>query len=333
MKFSIIVPIYNVGIYLEECIQSVLSQTYNNFELILVNDGSTDESLDICKKYQKLSSRIIIIDKKNGGLVSARKAGAIRADGDYIINLDGDDFWVDNEFLYKLNQFLEKDPKIDMICTGFHEYRLNQMPIYVKNEVSVGVYENDELVRIVGKYLYDYEKRGISNNIIIPSIWSKIVRKDIYRECQLMVDDRITKGEDVYITFLLLVTIKKMLITDLSSYAYRQNENSMMHVFKISDMKNLELLISEMSNNNKLFKEYTNQINVYCMERYFAILVQLAKTSNSLISFLKSSKKIRVKGLEYKIKKLKIEKHNSESLYKVCSLRVNTLIYIKSKIC
>ena len=91
-KISIVVSIYNQHAYLHECIDSVLKQTYDNFECILVNDGSTDDSLDICNEYAKKDSRFQVIDKENGGLTSTRIAGFDAATAEYICFLDGDDF-------------------------------------------------------------------------------------------------------------------------------------------------------------------------------------------------------------------------------------------------
>ena len=91
-RLSIIVPIYNVEKYLSRCIESILNQTFKDFELILVNDGSTDNCKEICEKYKRMDSRIIVANKKNGGLSSARNLGIDISKGDYIGFVDSDDF-------------------------------------------------------------------------------------------------------------------------------------------------------------------------------------------------------------------------------------------------
>lgn len=96
MKFSIIMPVYNIQNYLKNSIESILNQIYTNFELILVDDGSTDNSLKICQKYQKMDNRINVVQKKNGGLSDARNYGLSVASGDYILFVDGDDFLKEN---------------------------------------------------------------------------------------------------------------------------------------------------------------------------------------------------------------------------------------------
>ena len=93
-KISVIVPIYNVGKFLEKCVSSLIIQTYDNLEIILVNDGSTDNSLAICRHFESIDSRVCVIDQQNKGLVGARKAGVIQSKGDYITYVDGDD-WVE----------------------------------------------------------------------------------------------------------------------------------------------------------------------------------------------------------------------------------------------
>ena len=106
VKFSIIVPVYKVEKYLERCINSILSQTYRNFELILVDDGSTDNCPRICDEYVKSNNRINVIHKKNGGLSSARNAGIDRSTGEYIIFVDSDDYWNSNHALQKIVEAL-----------------------------------------------------------------------------------------------------------------------------------------------------------------------------------------------------------------------------------
>ena len=102
-KISVVVPIYNVEKYLEKCIKSILNQTYNNLEIILVNDGSTDNCLNICKKFEKIDKRIFVINKENGGLSEARNYGIDKATGKYITFVDSDDYIDEDylEFLYK----------------------------------------------------------------------------------------------------------------------------------------------------------------------------------------------------------------------------------------
>ena len=107
-KISIIVPIYNKEKYLTRCISSVLSQTFTNIEVLLINDGSSDKSLDICKKYEKLDNRIIVFDKKNGGVSSARNCGIENASGKYLMFVDADDYLDSNSLNVLYSNIIDK---------------------------------------------------------------------------------------------------------------------------------------------------------------------------------------------------------------------------------
>ena len=116
-KFSIIVPIYNVEKYLRQCLDSILSQTYSNFELILVNDGSTDSCGEICEEYQAKDERIHIIHQENHGLLAARRIGIKSATGDYIIHVDSDDYII-NIMLEKLYDKIS-ETECDLLLYGY----------------------------------------------------------------------------------------------------------------------------------------------------------------------------------------------------------------------
>lgn len=104
---SIVIPVYNVENFLERCITSVLNQTFENIEIILVNDGSTDNSLRICQQYEKIDSRIFIINQENQGLSAARNSGINQARGKYICFIDSDD-WIHEKYLEILYNDIEK---------------------------------------------------------------------------------------------------------------------------------------------------------------------------------------------------------------------------------
>ena len=120
-KFSIVIPVYNVQNYLKQCIDSVLNQTYKNYEIILVDDGSTDNSGKMCDSFAKKNNNIKVIHKKNEGLSSARNVGIDNANAEYIIFLDSDDFWIDNNALNKFADILNSE-KIDVLVFGVKKY-------------------------------------------------------------------------------------------------------------------------------------------------------------------------------------------------------------------
>ena len=116
-KISVIITIYNMEQYLDKCIQSVINQTYKNLEIILINDGSTDKSLNICKKYAISDNRVVLVNKNNEGLVKARISGIKQAVGDYITFVDADD-WLDSNAYERV---MEVSNNEDMIIYGLLE--------------------------------------------------------------------------------------------------------------------------------------------------------------------------------------------------------------------
>ena len=124
MKVSFIIPIYNVEKYLPQCVDSILSQTYTDFEVILVDDGSPDNSGKLCDAYAQKDARVRVIHKPNGGLSDARNAGLDAAHGDYVIFVDSDDFWMKNDCLYQIMHVVEQNSECGFIgfnCSYYYE--------------------------------------------------------------------------------------------------------------------------------------------------------------------------------------------------------------------
>ena len=130
---SIIIPVYNVAPFLSQCIQSVLDQTYTHLEVIIVDDGSTDESPAICDKFAKLDTRIKVIHKKNGGLSDARNAGLDIASGDFIGFVDSDD-WIDNDMYETLYNLISQYGADISACTHYLEYEDGRPTVYRSKE-------------------------------------------------------------------------------------------------------------------------------------------------------------------------------------------------------
>ena len=143
LKYSIIVPIYNVEEYLEECIESLINQTYTNIEIVLVNDGTKDNSGKICEKYAKKDPRIKYIIKKNGGLSSARNEGLKHITGDYIIFVDSDDY-VSTKLCEIINKIIVEE-KADLIQYEFKKFIDGEENVADKNNNTeiIGIYNHN----------------------------------------------------------------------------------------------------------------------------------------------------------------------------------------------
>ena len=142
VKVSIILPIYNVGVYLERSIESVRNQTLQEIEIILVNDGSEDESLKICKEYEKKDKRIKVIDKLNGGVSSARNAGLKIASGEYIAFLDPDDYVEMNMYENMYNKIMENNS--DMCVCNYIIVNGNKQ-IHIENNLKEELISQDRI--------------------------------------------------------------------------------------------------------------------------------------------------------------------------------------------
>lgn len=259
MKFSIVVPIYNIEKYIKHCIESILSQSYENFELILVNDGSTDNSGKICDEYALNDDRIVVIHKENGGLVSARKSGVAIAKGDYLINIDGDDF-IEENYLDKINNIIVKyNP--DVVAVGCTWWSTSKKQL-ITNNLEDGIYENDDLFEIKKNVISDSCNQRISFGRLLYSSWSKISKLNLVRSIQNDIPNEITIGEDFAVTVQLLHKCKKLYVASyIKEYCYRKNENSMINTWKKSEYINELLLFKYMD--TVLKKDDVIQMNKY----------------------------------------------------------------------
>ncbi len=220
MLFSVVVPIYNVEAYLHQCIESVLSQTYDDFELILVDDGSPDNSPAICDAYAKQDARIKVIHKENGGLVSARIAGAKEANGEYICCLDGDD-WLHPSHLEKLEKVIS-ETKPDVVCFGNYK-AYEDREVVCKFPFRPGYYTKQDMENTFYSYLIQKE-----NATYFPvSIWNKAFKRSLYVGEQLSIDPVIKIGEDGACTLPIVYKANSMYVLEDCLYYYRQNAASM----------------------------------------------------------------------------------------------------------
>jgi len=231
----VIVPIYNVASFLPKCIESILEQSFSDFELILVNDGSPDNSHDICLSYQEKDKRITIINKTNGGLLSARKAGLENACSEFISFIDGDD-WVNRDYLQVMYQLILGN-NVDLVITGHireFEGKFEKILPFFKS----GRYEFESMDKVVENMIYSgtFCKHGISTYV-----WNKLFRKSLLESILYEVPSEIVMGEDAAITYSYLSISKSILISDGCYYYYRQRSNSIVKTLQAFDKELLQL--------------------------------------------------------------------------------------------
>lgn len=219
---SIIVPIYNIEKYLPQCIESICHQTYRDLEIVLVNDGSTDGCRDICEYYRRKDSRIVVIHKENGGLVSARKAGLKAASGEYIAYVDGDD-WIEPVMYERMYQAIVEQ-NVDVVMCGRYEDTGN-IHKSVFHGIPEGKYGKQTLIDEV------YPRMIVNDAFfewgIFPGVWDKLFRHDCIECFQMAVDERIVMGEDAACVYPCLLSVNSVYIIHECLYHYRQTTSSM----------------------------------------------------------------------------------------------------------
>lgn len=203
VKISVIVPVYNAEKYLRRCVDSILAQTFTDFELLLVDDGSTDASGKICDEYASADARVRVFHKPNGGVSSARNLGLDNARGEWIAFADSDDY-VDCNWLDCMVSPIDKD--CDLSCCGFHLH--NSTDVAVTNK---GVGLKGSNADLVDK---------LSQIGMMGSLCNKLFRRSIIKEYALKLDGRFVFREDEEFFFRYLVLCRKCISTETPSYHY-----------------------------------------------------------------------------------------------------------------
>ena len=209
---SIIVPVYNIERYIQKCVDSILAQSYQSFELILVNDGSTDYSGKICDAYEAIDSRIKVVHKPNGGLTSARNAGLSVARGEWIMHVDGDD-WINHDMLKEMLYVAEKTSADVIIGNLRFVYEENNYWDYKMNDWS--------------------EDKKDSLNKYISGGWTcvcgSMAKKYLYDKYNLRSPEGISYCEDFHLAVRLCYYSDKVVHINKSYYNYRQQPLSIVH--------------------------------------------------------------------------------------------------------
>lgn len=291
---SIIIPVYNVEKYLSKCINSILGQNFYDFELILVDDGSSDTSGNICDIYEKSDSRVLVIHQANKGVSSARNSGLKHAKGKYIWFVDADDYI--NDVLYTINTIL-KNGLLDILIIDFN---------YVDSHENIltGV-EN-----IYQKITYDihsgeYFIKEILNYSFYVSIF--IFKRSLFIESKLEFDIQLKICEDLELIPFVILKASKVRYIDLSCYNYLQRENSALHSYNIDYIDSLckiAIKYKKYIDNDK--NHYFNKIYLFVV-RYCVLLLSEPFYSHKKKETIKAFKLNHINqlyeryGIKYKI--------------------------------
>lgn len=212
-KVSIIIPVYKAEKYIQKCIKSILGQSYNNFEIIIVNDCTPDNSIIILSEYQKIDDRIVIINKEvNNGTMRARETGYIAATGDYILFCDSDDMLPSDAIEILINQIIETEA--DIVCGSFQRVFDNGQKSKVFNskfKESLSINDTYEL---------------LLNSKMPHSLWGKIFDANLFRNNHYDNFDKMTNSEDLLLIFQIVSYCRKIICINDVVYYYSDNPES-----------------------------------------------------------------------------------------------------------
>ena len=240
-KLSVIVPVYNTEKYLRECVDSILAQTFEDFELILVNDGSTDGSGAICEEYAAKDPRIQVIHQKNGGITVARKSGVRVAQGEYVTFVDSDD-WIEREMYATMLDFGKEAAPDVVICGMLMETSKGIVPR--KEIIKAGFYDKNRMQKeLYPIMLFDFVHCMPAIN---PSLCNKLFKRQLLSNIIERVNDTITYGEDALCTYSGLLDADEIYITNRYLYHYRHHAESVCNTYSCSLLEKFFLLIEQL---------------------------------------------------------------------------------------
>lgn len=229
---SVIIPIYNSSKYLRDCIDSILNQSYKEFEIILVDDGSTDESVEICDDYAKRYHNIKTVHINNSGSFQARKAGVQLADGEVVTFIDSDDWIDDNAYEELMNIYNQYLPDIILFS-----YQIGDKGKLSENYYEDGLYDSEKIEKeIINGMMYDCK---IGRRKINPSVGCKLFKKSIFEGVTSDIIKRVGLGDDALVTYPAISVAQSLYINNMPYYHYRMNEMSQTHNFSLDNLAEL----------------------------------------------------------------------------------------------
>lgn len=313
MKYSVIIPIYNVENYLEECVMSIVNQNRDDVEIILVNDGSTDNSLKICNKLKENFKNIVIINKKeNVGIMDSWIKGVKNSTGDYICFVDSDDKICENYF--EIIDRVTKMDENDIVLFNHIKFYKNHKENIKINTLPYGKIESNKLDEIKNDIC------SFNSNFTYTFYrWDKVIKAEIIKKSILEISFNSTYCEDHIISALNLLNAESLYYIDENIYCYRARKSSITHkvnsnVFK--DITNIENEMKKIGKNHQFNENQLYHIHLYFLFHYARFsLKSNEKHYNDKVGF-KDIKNI--KGMEKKII-LILYKLRLKFIYKIIS--------------
>lgn len=261
-KITVIVPVYNVENYLNKCLDSLINQTYKNLEIIVINDGSTDNSGEICQEYAQKDNRIVYIEKENGGQSEARNMGLDRMTGSYVTFVDSDD-WVELDYVENLYKKITKY-QADIAVGNYYSFNEAEGMYYFHifgDSCYEKVYDNVSIFENL------YESQEMKSFALI-SVWGKLYKADLLKHLRFDIGKL---GEDGYLNQKIYLLAEKTIYLNKGLYAYRQREGSSSRIWT---EKWMHALVDAMSERITLLANMG-----YPLEKHLAVYRQMLEVS------------------------------------------------------
>jgi glycosyltransferase involved in cell wall biosynthesis len=236
MKVSVIIPVYRVEQFLDVCIQSVLKQTYVDLEIILVDDESPDNCPKLCDEYSQQDNRIKVIHKKNGGLSDARNAGLKLATGDYILFLDSDDYWLDNELVDKLCQNAVENESTDIVLFSRVDY-------YEETKKSINGLKYD-VSRIKGRSKNEVFEYLLTNQLFEMSACFLMLKRSMIIDNEIFFEKGLL-GEDMDWCLKMWSFVRSVSAIDCFAYCYRHRPASITTTYALRNVTDFTFILNK----------------------------------------------------------------------------------------
>lgn len=336
--FSLILPVYNVEKYVKRCVNSLLRQEYTDYEIILVDDGSTDSSGSICDKLADKNNNIFAYHKENGGLSDARNYGMDRAKGNYILFIDSDD-WVDEKLLISLHNHLNKS-NVDILKFGFQKMQEGNYKNTFFSYFNIGVYDRRQIEETILPYTIGPKRLFCYEQNACKSVWSHVYSLNFLRENNIrFVSEREILNEDYLFNLHTLLYAKSLEVTHYILYYYDYREGSLSKRYITNEFERKLKLHREyklLLERNGLFERYETPYYSECVDGFYACISNECCCWNETLKYAVQNIKKILNCKECEISLLKCKRSNmnlkGKVIYWLMRLKFAYLMYILYKI-
>ncbi|PWK92651.1 glycosyltransferase family 2 protein [Hallerella porci] len=311
-KVSVIIPVYNGEKYLRDCLDSVLNQTYENLEIIIINDGSKDQSEDICLQYFQKDKRIVYKSKKNEGVSVARNHALDLATGEFILFMDCDDLLSLNAISFLLTTAQEHH--VDSVAFNYCQFRGE-----FKRFIPFSLHDKHIFCReILIEQLYNYHTSNIDLGLAFRAVWGKLLSASVIKKANIRFPEGMSLSEDACFMFNYVMACDKIYVVDEPLYHYRLNDNSATQSHK-SNLVSIELqeYAFIQKNKNRININWDAVLSKYWMTLCFNILVNNFKKNNVKDSTVFFDTWNELKSMQL-APQIRIQKNVKDSIWNLC---------------